>query len=517
MDITRSDDSILQSSNSCSSAEALKRAEYLDQHLERTGTPIGPLHGLPISLKDCFITPPHPASIGMACFAEQPTTSERETLLVTVLRDLGAVFYCKTNVPVAMMMMESINNVWGETRNPYHTGLSAGGSSGGEAALIAMRGSPLGVGTDIGGSIRIPSAWTNLYGLKASSWRFPTWAIQTGIPGNDFVPAVNGPMARELDTVRLYCEAVLSDTVRVWEKDPKCLPIPWRKGVLQPKGRKLRVGVVGRDDGCVTCHPPVERALNITRRALDEAGHEVIDWWATTSGAQWQITLANRQPFRLPTDHGEIARALVKSFHDLGGSSIIPLLRKTGEPIFEQMKAYEEVFDAGESSLDSAKLRQMNMERNQFQKAYLDRWQATAVDGKGPLDAIIMASTPWAASKLGATQKSGYVGYTGVWNLLGMSFRSARLGTWPKHADCTPDFSVCTFPVTFADRSLDRARTPGSWKPLNDLDKLVQADYDADFHHGAPVALQLVGRRLEEEKVLEMVEVVADLLGKRND
>lgn len=452
----------------------------------------------------------------MACFAEQPTTSERETLLVTVLRDLGAVFYCKTNVPVAMMMMESINNVWGETRNPYHTGLSAGGSSGGEAALIAMRGSPLGVGTDIGGSIRIPSAWTNLYGLKASSWRFPTWAIQTGIPGNDFVPAVNGPMARELDTVRLYCEAVLSDTVRVWEKDPKCLPIPWRKGVLQPKGRKLRVGVVGRDDGCVTCHPPVERALNITRRALDEAGHEVIDWWATTSGAQWQITLANRQPFRLPTDHGEIARALVKSFHDLGGSSIIPLLRKTGEPIFEQMKAYEEVFDAGESSLDSAKLRQMNMERNQFQKAYLDRWQATAVDGKGPLDAIIMASTPWAASKLGATQKSGYVGYTGVWNLLGMSFRSARLGTWPKHADCTPDFSVCTFPVTFADRSLDRARTPGSWKPLNDLDKLVQADYDADFHHGAPVALQLVGRRLEEEKVLEMVEVVADLLGKRN-
>ena len=77
------------------------------------------------------------------------------------------------------------------------------------------------------------------------------------------------------------------------------------------------------------------------------------------------------------------------------------------------------------------------------------------------------------------------------------------------------DFSVCTFPVTFADRNLDSARTLGSWKPLNDLDNMVQADYDADFHHGAPVALQLVGRRLEEEKVLEMVEVVADLLGEK--
>ena len=141
-----------------------------------------------------------------------------------------------------------------------------------------MHGSPLGVGTDIGGSIRIPSAWTNLYGLKASSGRFPTLGIQTAIPGNDFVPAVNGPMARELETIRLYCEAMLSDKVRLWERDPKCLPIPWRKNVLQPKGKKLRVAFVGRDDGSITCHPPVERALNVTRKALEEAGHEIVDW-----------------------------------------------------------------------------------------------------------------------------------------------------------------------------------------------------------------------------------------------
>lgn len=80
-----------------------------------------------------------------------------------------------------------------------------------------------------------------------------------------------------------------------------------------------------------------------------------------------------------------------------------------------------------------------------------------------------------------------------------------------------PDFSACTFPVTFADRSLDSARTPDSWEPLNSLDKMIQEGYDADFHHGAPVGLQLVGRRLEEEKVLEMVEVVADVLKERID
>ena len=130
--------------------EALSQAQNLDDHLARTGKPIGPLHGLPISLKDSFIVPPHPASIGMAAFANQATEPGQETVLATLLRELGAVFYVKTNIPTAMMMMETNNNVWGETRNPLHKLCSPGGSSGGESALIAMKGSPLGVGTDIG-------------------------------------------------------------------------------------------------------------------------------------------------------------------------------------------------------------------------------------------------------------------------------------------------------------------------------------------------------------------------------
>ena len=74
------------------------------------------------------------------------------------------------------------------------------------------------------------------------------------------------------------------------------------------------------------------------------------------------------------------------------------------------------------------------------------------------------------------------------------------------------DFPACTFPVTFADAKLDTKRTSDDWKPLNELDEKIQADYDAEFYDGSPVALQLVGRRLEEEKVLEMVEIVADIL-----
>ena len=147
-------------------SEALERARFLDAHLEKTGTVIGPFHGLPISLKDCFITPPHPSSIGMACYANEPTRPEEETVLVGILARLGAVLYVKTATPTAMMMMETVSNVWGETNGAYHSGTSCGGSSGGEGVLLAMRGSPLGVGTDIGGSIRIPCAFNHLYGLK---------------------------------------------------------------------------------------------------------------------------------------------------------------------------------------------------------------------------------------------------------------------------------------------------------------------------------------------------------------
>jgi amidase len=85
-------------------------------------------------------------------------------------------------------------------------------------------------------------------------------------------------MSRSLKTLQLYSEAVLSDQVRPWEYDHKCLPIPWRKNVIQPPGRKLRFGLIGDNDGLVHVHPPVERALNMTKVALEAQGHEIIPW-----------------------------------------------------------------------------------------------------------------------------------------------------------------------------------------------------------------------------------------------
>ncbi|KAG4032829.1 hypothetical protein MFRU_006g02920 [Monilinia fructicola] len=453
--------------------EALKRAEFLDDHLSKTGNVIGPLHGLPISLKDCFITPPHPSSIGMACYANVPTNPEDETVLVSLLAKLGAVFYVKTAVPVAMMMMETISNVWGETKGAYHTGTTSGGSSGGEGVLLAMRGSPLGIGTDIGGSIRIPSAFNGLFGLKPTFGRFPIYGTKSGISGQDFIYSNNGPMSKSLSTLQLYCKAVLSHEISPWLYDPKCLPIPWRENTIQPAGRKLRIGIISDNDGEISVHPPIARGLALTKQALEAAGHEVFEWE--------------------PLNHPEMAREMNNSFYTLGGAAILELTRKHDEPVFESMKNYEFAYDQGEhGTLGPTKLREMIIRRNAYQKEYLDRWTATGADGRGVMDAIIAPASPWTAPRLGITQTDVFcVNFTGVWNLL--------------------DYPACTFPVTFADKDVDHKRA-GEWRPLNEKDRKLQEDFDEEFYHGTPVALQCVGRRAEDEKVLEVVGVVSEAL-----
>ena len=136
---------------------------------------MGPLHGLPISIKDSFCVKGLQSTVGYVEFLKHEP-SKTNSALVELLLALGAVLYVKTNIPQTMMVSlravhsprifkianklqtgDSDNNIFGRTLNPHNTSLTAGGSSGGEGALTAFRGSILGVGTDIAGSIRIPA------------------------------------------------------------------------------------------------------------------------------------------------------------------------------------------------------------------------------------------------------------------------------------------------------------------------------------------------------------------------
>lgn len=124
-------------------------------------------------------------------------------------------------------MAESYNNVWGYTANPYNSAYGAGGSSGGEGALLGLHGSPLGVGTDIGGSIRIPCAVNGIYGLKPSAGRFSMAGGRPGLKGQEAIKSVVGPMAPDLAAIELWAKVVLAS--KPWERDPAVFKMPWRE------------------------------------------------------------------------------------------------------------------------------------------------------------------------------------------------------------------------------------------------------------------------------------------------
>ncbi|KAK3117810.1 hypothetical protein LTR53_000498 [Teratosphaeriaceae sp. CCFEE 6253] len=449
---------------------ALKQAKKLDDHFARTGKVVGPLHGLPVSLKDNFNIPCYPSSVGFCAWALEPV--KVESTIVTMLRDLGAVAYVKTNVPTAMMIAESVNNVYGRTVNPLNRNLTSGGSSGGESALIAMNGSPLGVGTDIGGSLRIPAACTGIFTIRPSFGRYPHFDARTGMGGQEAIASVHGPMARSIADLRLFAEHVSNSSP--WLKDPKCLPIPYRAVELNSK---LKFAVLW-DNGIVHPTPPVARALKEVADTLKKNGHEVVDWSADGHAEAMELMakyVERWHSVQRAKTHADLASRL---FVADGGKSIQAILEASGEPLRPEMQAYGDAKELG--VFDGW---QLQKQRTALCKRYLDRW--AACEG---LDAILSPTTPYAAPKSGDFKT---VSYTGVYNIL--------------------DSTATSFP-TGVSADKERDVYAGDFQAYGNDDEVTQKDYEPAAVHGMPVSLQLIGRRLEEEKMLAITEkVVAEL------
>lgn len=124
--------------------EALTRAAELDDHYAKTGKTVGPLHGLPISVKDHIGMKGKIASLGFCSMMDN--VAENDADILVLLRSLGAIFHVRTTQPQMMYSIDTTSVLWGSTVTPWNRNLMAGGSSGGEGALVAMRGSLLGLG-----------------------------------------------------------------------------------------------------------------------------------------------------------------------------------------------------------------------------------------------------------------------------------------------------------------------------------------------------------------------------------
>lgn len=141
-----------------------------------------------MSLKDTINVAGYDSCIGYSKWVNKPAA--HDSPVIRLLKDAGAVPFVKTNVPITLLSFESTNDVFGRTDNPHVAGYSPGGSTGGEAALLAMGGSRIGIGTDVAGSVRVPAHYSGIYTLRCSTGRFPRWGNVTSMAGQEGVMAV---------------------------------------------------------------------------------------------------------------------------------------------------------------------------------------------------------------------------------------------------------------------------------------------------------------------------------------
>ena len=240
----------------------------------------GPLHGIPISVKDMIHLEGTVATNGLISHAAN--IASKDGIIAAVLKKNGAIPFVKSNVPQLLMIPETDNHIFGLSMNPIDIGRASGGSSGGEAALIGSRCSPVGIGTDIGGSIRIPAAFCGIYGFKPSVARTTVKGSQAN--GHEYdnepfigVSAATGPMGRCVDDLITIQKCLVSDYI--FENDFTVPPLPFDEKITEefanPK-RKLKIGYV-KDDGTFYPTPPAFAAMDKAIEVLKGAGHELIE------------------------------------------------------------------------------------------------------------------------------------------------------------------------------------------------------------------------------------------------
>ncbi|MBF6591940.1 MAG: amidase, partial [Ktedonobacterales bacterium] len=153
---------------------------------------LGPLHGVPITIKESLDLTGTPATFGIPTRARVLATAD--DLYVARMRAAGAIILGKTNVAQLLLYIESDNPVYGRTNNPWNAARAVGGSSGGQAALLAAGGSPLGLGTDIGGSLRYPATFCGIASIKPTAGRTPDQGRFSAHLGQRAIVSQVGPM-----------------------------------------------------------------------------------------------------------------------------------------------------------------------------------------------------------------------------------------------------------------------------------------------------------------------------------
>lgn len=300
---------------------AMAEARAADQKLATNGSATGSLHGVPFSIKDSIEVAGTVCTAGTVGRAAAPK-SVADATVVDRLRQAGAIPIAKTNLPDLLFAFESDNLVFGRTNNPYDVTRTCGGSSGGEAALIAACGSPIGLGSDAAGSVRVPAAYCGIASIKPTSGRLP----RTG----HFPPAGGwierlwqiGPMARHVEDLGLMMSLLVgSDGC-----DPTVVNMPFSDHA-QVELSELRVAFY-TDNGFAAAGPEVAGVIRAAAASLSTVVKSVEEDRPGVLACAYDLEMK-----LLGADGGDSLRRYLKS---LGSTTLHPLL--TGW--LEKLEAY---------------------------------------------------------------------------------------------------------------------------------------------------------------------------------
>ncbi|KAH7009617.1 amidase signature domain-containing protein [Ilyonectria destructans] len=437
--------------------EAVEHAKILDAHLKKTGKPVGPLHGVPISIKEHIPIAGHWSSVG---YLETRRKDMVDCQMVEILRRAGAVFYCKTNQPQSIMHLESHSSL-GRVLNPYNIGLSAGGSTGGEAALIALRGSILGVGTDIGGSIRGPAGFCGIYGFKPTSYTLPMKDFLAGGFGAELnVLCSTGPMCTSLRDLEYFMSVVAS--TKPYLEDPRLIPIPWTGSALtqKPSRAPLKIGIM-MNDGVIEPQPPVTRALKWAQSQIKKSS---------------DLILKSFQPY-------ETAKAMQNirlAYWPDGGRAVKARLAATGEPMFPLTQWI--IKDAEGAELTASGVLEQRIARDEFRCNFARHWEAQDVD---------VVICPVFVGPACEHDTAFYWNYTALWNYV----------DYPAAVIPTPIKAGCVGAESYA-----------SITPLSDQCKHVRQLWANGDFEGAPINIQIVARRYHDNGLFVALDMLKDVL-----
>ncbi|MHA2291232.1 MAG: amidase [Candidatus Hodarchaeales archaeon] len=460
--------------------EARSQAIQADKDITE-GKKIGPLHGVPITIKEQYAVAGTETNLGVP--NQRGNIEAKDGPLVARLRQAGAIILGKTNIMMTLAGWESDNPVYGRTNNPWNLNRTPGGSSGGEGAIIAARGSPLGFGGDFGGSIRLPSHFCGLHGLKPTSGRLTNADVPSHLfsSGQETIVPQPGPMARSVADLELMMEVLANPPL---ERTPDHTPpVPWPDpDSVLIKGLKVAMYT---DNGVIPISPAIQRAVEESAAVLKEKGAIIKRFTFPEEEIGWKLYLeviASGGTESLPKQlAGSEPNDLLKEF--IRGSTMPGLIRRIFVPLMNRRGQKHLASTVRSLSTRSSVEYWQLIERvNKYRERFLKALE------KDEIDIILCPACAIVAPQHGYTRHllPPPMSYSILYNLMGMPAG-----------------------VVSVSRVKEGEETDPTKKISKDQVGQIVLEVEKDSV-GLPVGVQVVGWHWREDVVLKVMEVLEE-------